>query len=251
MLASFAEFERATITERSRDGLHRAFKNGKHIGRIPYGYDIGEDDRFVVVEEEARIVRRIIANIAGGSTLYKEAKRLNDESEPSPRTKYRGIARRHGVNWCHSTIRNLVFQRAYAGTHVVNSSRGIVERSVPAIVDPDLHRRAVRGWRRTSATGAAERAATTSCAASYCAPTAARPTSAIARLLDGLPLPLLRLPEEEGDVRRRGQEPHLPEGQGRVARGSRLGRRTKLPREPRRGPQRVREQLAEDREGEA
>jgi site-specific DNA recombinase len=143
MLASFAEFERATITERSRDGLHRAFKNGKHIGRIPYGYDIGEDDRFVVVEEEARIVRRIIANIAGGSTLYKEAKRLNDESEPSPRTKYRGIARRHGVNWCHSTIRNIVFQRAYAGTHVVNSSRGVDERSVPAIVDPDLHGRAM------------------------------------------------------------------------------------------------------------
>ena len=143
MLASFAEFERATITQRSRDGLHRAFKNGKHIGRIPYGYDSGDDDRFVVVGEEARIVRQIIANIAGGSTLYKEAKRLNDESEPSPRTKYRGIARRHGVNWCHSTIRNIVFQRAYAGTHVVNSSRGIVERSVPAIVDPDHHRRAV------------------------------------------------------------------------------------------------------------
>jgi site-specific DNA recombinase len=143
MLASFAEFERATITQRSRDGLHRAFKNGKHIGRIPYGYDIGDDDRFVVVEEEALIVRQIIANIAGGSTLYKEAKRLNDESEPSPGTKYRGIARKHGVNWCHSTIRNIVFQRAYAGTHVVNSSRGIVERSVPAIVDPDHHRRAV------------------------------------------------------------------------------------------------------------
>jgi site-specific DNA recombinase len=88
-------------------------------------------------------VRRIIANIAGGSTLYKEAKRLNDESEPSPGTKYRGIARRHGVNWCHTTIRNIVFQRAYAGTHVVNSSRGTVERSVPVIVDPDLHRRAM------------------------------------------------------------------------------------------------------------
>ena len=110
MLASFAEFERATITERSRDGLHRAFKNGKHIGHIPYGYDIGDEDRFVVVEEEARIVRRIIANITGGSTLYKEAKRLNDESEPLPGTKYRGIARRHGVSWCHTAIRNIVFQ---------------------------------------------------------------------------------------------------------------------------------------------
>jgi site-specific DNA recombinase len=50
MLASFAEFERATITEFSRDGLHRAFKNGKHIGRIPYGYDV-DDNGFVVVEE--------------------------------------------------------------------------------------------------------------------------------------------------------------------------------------------------------
>ena len=35
MLASFAEFERATIVERSRDGLHRAFKNGKQLGRVP------------------------------------------------------------------------------------------------------------------------------------------------------------------------------------------------------------------------
>lgn len=37
MLASFSEFERATITERSRDGLRRAFKEGRHLGRIPYG----------------------------------------------------------------------------------------------------------------------------------------------------------------------------------------------------------------------
>jgi site-specific DNA recombinase len=57
MLASFAEFERATITERSRDGLHRAFKNGKQLGCIPYGYDIAEDGALVVIEDEARIVR--------------------------------------------------------------------------------------------------------------------------------------------------------------------------------------------------
>ncbi len=38
MLASFAEFERGTIRERTQHGLHRAFRNGKHSGRIPYGY---------------------------------------------------------------------------------------------------------------------------------------------------------------------------------------------------------------------
>ena len=143
MLASFSEFERATITERSRDGLHRAFKNGKQLGCIPYGYDIAEDGAFVVVEEEARIVRGIIANIAAGSTLYKEAKRLNDEGEPGPGRKYRGRPRKHGPSWCHTTIRGIVFQRAYAGTHVVNAHKGPVEREVPAIVEPELHRRAL------------------------------------------------------------------------------------------------------------
>jgi site-specific DNA recombinase len=89
MLASFAEFERATITERSRDGLQRAFKNGRQTGRIPYGHDINTDGAFVVVEQEARVVCEIFANVSGGSTLYQEAKRLNGEGEPAPGYRYR------------------------------------------------------------------------------------------------------------------------------------------------------------------
>jgi site-specific DNA recombinase len=143
MLASFAEFERATITERSRDGLQRAFEEGKQLGCIPFGYDVSDDGAFVVVEDEARIVREIIANIAGGATLYSEAKRLNDVGEPSPGRKYRGRPRKHGPSWCHSTVRGIVTQGAYAGTHVVNAHKGPVERAVPAIVGSELHRRAL------------------------------------------------------------------------------------------------------------
>jgi site-specific DNA recombinase len=145
MLASFAEFERATITERSRDGLHRAFKEGKHFGRIPYGYDISSEDGkgFVVVEDEACVVREIIANVAAGATLYSEAKRLNDESKPSPGYKYRGKRRKHGVSWCHTTVRGIVTQRAYSGTHVVNAHKGLMERPVPAIVEPELQQKAL------------------------------------------------------------------------------------------------------------
>src|SRR5215210_4206332 len=144
MLASFAEFERATITERSRDGLHRAFSNGKQVGRIPYGYDMSEDGKeFVVVENEACVVRQIIASIAAGATLYSEAKRLNDESEPSPGYKYRGRPRKHGPGWNHNSIRSVVHQRAYSGTHVVNAHKGPIERPVPAIVESELHQRAL------------------------------------------------------------------------------------------------------------
>ena len=143
MLASFAEFERATITERSRDGLRRAFENGKQLGRIPYGYDIDKDGAFAVVEEEAVVIREIIANMAGGSTLYSEAKRLNDEGMPSPGAKYRGKPRKHGASWAHTSIRGIVGQGAYSGTHTVNAHHGPVERKVPAIVAPEVQRKAL------------------------------------------------------------------------------------------------------------
>jgi hypothetical protein len=56
-----------------------AFRKGRQLGCIPFGYDDAENGAFVVVEEEARVIRAIIANVAAGSTLYSKAKRLNDE----------------------------------------------------------------------------------------------------------------------------------------------------------------------------
>ena len=144
MLASFAEYERETIRERTRAGLHRAYRGGRHMGAIPYGYDIAADGSFVVVEEEARIVRQIVANIAGGATLYSEAKRLNDEGEPSPGHRYRGKPRKHGPSWGHTTVREVIQQRAYAGTHVVKiKGAEQIEREVPAIVEPTLRDKAL------------------------------------------------------------------------------------------------------------
>jgi site-specific DNA recombinase len=144
MLASFAEYERATIRERTQAGLHRAFRNGKHAGRIPYGYDIAQDNSFVVVEDEACIVREIIANIANRATLYSEFKRLNDEGIPSTGYRFRGDEARRGTRlWSPSTVRDIVHQTAYSGIHRVRIEGGagseqIIERPVPAIVEPGL-----------------------------------------------------------------------------------------------------------------
>src|SRR5215217_9213270 len=75
MLASFAEFERASIKERTMAGLHRALRNGKFSGHVPYGYKLAADESGLeVVEDEARVVREIIERIAAGSTLYSESK---------------------------------------------------------------------------------------------------------------------------------------------------------------------------------
>jgi site-specific DNA recombinase len=144
MLASFAEFERASIRERTQAGLHRAIKNGRHLGAIPYGYDIAPDGSFVIVEEEAAVVREIIANIASkGSTLYAEAKRLNDEGVLSPGVRYKGRERRHGASWLYVTVGLIVNRHAYSGVHEVALDTGeVVERPVSAIVSPGLQERA-------------------------------------------------------------------------------------------------------------
>jgi len=84
MLASFAEYDRENIREKTQDGLHRAFRNGRHTGRIPYGYDVADGGGFVLVEEEVAVVREIFSNVAGGSTLYRDAQRLNDLGMPGP-----------------------------------------------------------------------------------------------------------------------------------------------------------------------
>ena len=143
MLASFAEFEKETINERTRDGKNRAYRNGVQPGVIPYGYDIADDGSFAVVEEEAQVVRTVIHNIAQGATLFMEAKRLNLEGIPSPGKKYRGRPRQHGTTWTPMAISRIVGRSAYSGTHVIHSSTGEIEREVPTIIPRELQETAI------------------------------------------------------------------------------------------------------------
>lgn len=146
MLASFAEYERETIGERTRAGFHRALRNGKFPGRLPYGYKLSRDKSSLeIVEEEALIVREILANIAEGSTLYGESKRLNDGGIPSPGRRYRSGERKHGLTWSRTTVAALVHQSAYSGVHRVRVGKEgeVIERKVPPIVESGLQERAV------------------------------------------------------------------------------------------------------------
>ena len=146
MLASFAEYERETIGERTRAGFHRALRNGKFPGRLPYGYRLSPDERGLeIIAEEAAVVREIIANIAEGSTLYAESKRPNNEGILSPGRRYKNGERKHGPTWSRTTVADFVHQSAYSGVHRVQIGKEgeIIEREVPPIVDPGLQKRAV------------------------------------------------------------------------------------------------------------
>ncbi len=88
------------------------------------------------------MVRQILANVAGGSTLYGESKRLNEDGVPSPGWRFESGERKYGVAWSPSTIATIVHQSAYSGDHRVKAETGYIERVVPPIGEPGLQKRA-------------------------------------------------------------------------------------------------------------
>ncbi len=145
MLASFAEFERGSIQQRTTHGLHRAYRDGRQSGIIPYGFDVDEDGRLIVVEEEAQVVREIISNIASGSTLYAEVARLDALGVPGPGRKYAGEPRRYSEKWTVATMSKLVHRSVYGGTRRYRTGTGAegIETECPSVVEPELQQKAV------------------------------------------------------------------------------------------------------------
>jgi len=118
-----AEYERAKILERSRRGKRHAARQGavSVLSGAPYGYRyVGKRDgggvaRYEILEDEARIVRRIFAWIGRERVSIGETcRRLQQE----------GIRTRSGKPaWDRSTVWGILRNPAYAGTAAFGKTR--------------------------------------------------------------------------------------------------------------------------------
>ncbi len=79
MLGVFAEFEHATIIERTKAGMERKARNGEWGGGlVPYGYK-REDGMLIFEEEDAAIVRRMYREyVFGKKGTTKLCRELNE-----------------------------------------------------------------------------------------------------------------------------------------------------------------------------
>jgi site-specific DNA recombinase len=146
MLGSFAEFERESIRQRTRDGVYRAHRAGKRTGALPYGYTVNKAGMLDILPEEAAIVQQIFESLASGSTLYAEAKRLNTVGVPAPGLRYStGPSKKpKATGWREAVLHDLVHRRTYEGIAEVRLATGeVVEQEVPAIVSAATRRRAI------------------------------------------------------------------------------------------------------------
>ena len=72
MLGSFAEFERAVINERTRNGRIARLNENKWVGGKPaLGYKVNKEGQFEIDEEDAKIVKNIFKLRSKGLSMAK------------------------------------------------------------------------------------------------------------------------------------------------------------------------------------
>ncbi len=107
MLGVFAEFEHATIVERTKVGMEKKAKGGDFVGgMVPYGYRLDPEKGLVAREEEALVVRKMFQMYAlGREGTQTICKKLNGS----------GCRRRSGKKWDKRVIINILRNPVYVG----------------------------------------------------------------------------------------------------------------------------------------
>lgn len=126
--------ELKNTAERTRRGLKGALNEGRVLGIVPYGYDMGrKTGERKINRKEAKIVREIYDMYASGSSIRSIALRLNR----------RGVKTKNGRKWTVTTIRgtkdrgNGILQNPiYKGVRIWNRTT--------TIKHPDTGRRFLR-----------------------------------------------------------------------------------------------------------
>ena len=148
IMSSLAQEESRSISENVTWGQRKRFADGKIS--LPYkhflGYKKGENGIPVVVEEEAKIIRRIFSMFMEGKTPYQIAKTLTADGIPTPAGK---------VNWGATTVTSILTNEKYRGSALLQKEFTVdflekkkkinegevqqywIERSHQPIIDPE------------------------------------------------------------------------------------------------------------------
>lgn len=144
--ASFAEYERLRIAERARRGKRGKLESGKILGQgavPPYGYQFagsGRDKALVIDDQEAAVIRQIVAWYLDGVSIMEMMRRL-DAAGIAPPSATRAVSEKHFArggdsrrgSWSRSMLYKMVRTRLYIGEY--RSVAHDMTVAIPAILD--------------------------------------------------------------------------------------------------------------------
>ena len=158
ILASYAQEESLSVSENMKWRIRRNFEDGKPWSGLILGYRF-EDGQYVIVPEEAEVVRRIYREYLDGKGATVIMKGLNED----------GIRTRVGKPWRvegvlkilknYNYTGNLILQKTYSENHLtkrkminngerpqyhaVGTHEAIIDLATWEAVQEEIHRRAV------------------------------------------------------------------------------------------------------------
>lgn len=102
IVASMAQWERDTVSERTRDALRLKIVKGELVGHLPYGFSLGADGKTLLVNEREREAVLYIKELhAKGYSSRAICRELEKEG-------YQPIGRR----WHHQSVQNILKRAA-------------------------------------------------------------------------------------------------------------------------------------------
>ncbi|APT75263.1 hypothetical protein LN42_01775 [Marinitoga sp. 1137] len=148
IMLGFGKLEREIIADRTKRRMRDTAKRGYWMGGIPpYGYktvEVKDNEERIrkkleIVEEEAKVIRKIFELHADGKGLAAIADYLNNKN----------ILTRKGKTWAKTTIYDILRNKKYIGIyeygrgtkknhHAKNTKPLIIENVIPPIIDDEL-----------------------------------------------------------------------------------------------------------------
>lgn len=141
--AAWAEWERATILERTALGSERIAREGRWVGgKWPYGYRVNSDRRLEEDPVTAPIVRRMYALYIEGLTGYQIAALLNAESIPTPNAT-KGVNKDVSRGWYGEVVLDILKSRTYIGEASYRKRQTIRKEGVVLGLEPSAAERQI------------------------------------------------------------------------------------------------------------
>ena len=117
------QFYSENMAEDIRRGLRDSAQKCKVVSTIPYGYKKGDDGRYALDEEAAKIVAEIFRRFINDETYIDIARELNS----------RGVLTKQKKPWKKNSFHNILENERYTGMYIYDDIR--IEGGMPKIIE--------------------------------------------------------------------------------------------------------------------